>query len=606
MAMKYKIIRNSIPSYPPQRRDRHESLKREVALARPEVLFVGDSLTDQWRQAGLVPWQQFFGPMGAADIGIGGDRAADLLWRIKDGAIDGIAPRVIFLCIGANDLPARDPEGAAVTVVNLCQEIMLRQPKARLLLSSVLPYGREADAELRPAARRLNRLLEALALDLRIGYLDSWTPFLTSQGEFPAELSQDAIHLTEAGYSVWAPLIHAAIIPLLAEVPSSETPMAATALPKFEVVRRSRMVFEHFPHDSERLVIFYGPARFPPPALPHYKSSAQLAAGRLLINAGTNNFWLDCLDELERLVERVSANYGQTIHTGVSMGANGAIRFGAADPKAAAIFAMAPHFVLNRPYSLSHELIDPALMPKDEKENSLIWRINSIDKGETHIFISCTNTKDGVQVRDAQEIKSGNVNVHFLMEPHGFPSFNRPDVVADYLAHGRMLMPSRVRLASAFERQVAIEAYELIAEAGAGGPFTDRPALQSDDAPFYAEARGRWLAAQGKNMVAFPWFAQAASGHAGHVGEAVQALTCAGHVMKAAGWHDLAIGLYRQAIAFDPKFGGAWIALADLEVRRGADGKYFSVLGECALSGVNADAFAKVKAMAPKRTAPSR
>lgn len=61
------------------------------------VLFYGDSITEgfDWQI-----WNRAFAPLGAANYGIGGDAAQHVLWRIQNGEVDNISPRIVVLMIG--------------------------------------------------------------------------------------------------------------------------------------------------------------------------------------------------------------------------------------------------------------------------------------------------------------------------------------------------------------------------------------------------------------------------------------------------------------------------------------------------------------------------
>ena len=73
-------------------RARHEAKLRELAETKPKLIFLGDSITQDWEQAGppewkdFVPiWQRFYGDRHAVNLGFSGDTTASLLWRIRNG-----------------------------------------------------------------------------------------------------------------------------------------------------------------------------------------------------------------------------------------------------------------------------------------------------------------------------------------------------------------------------------------------------------------------------------------------------------------------------------------------------------------------------------------
>lgn len=61
------------------------------------VVFYGDSITEgfDWQI-----WNRVFAPLGAANYGIGGDATQHVLWRIQNGELDNLSPRIVVLMIG--------------------------------------------------------------------------------------------------------------------------------------------------------------------------------------------------------------------------------------------------------------------------------------------------------------------------------------------------------------------------------------------------------------------------------------------------------------------------------------------------------------------------
>ncbi|HEV8692009.1 MAG TPA: putative glycoside hydrolase, partial [Ideonella sp.] len=95
---------------------RHEAKlaeKRQLLAAGtpPEVVFIGDSITEHWESAGREVWQRHYAKYHALNLGFGGDRTENLLWRLQHGEIDGLAPKVTVLMIGTNNTGhrAEDP-----------------------------------------------------------------------------------------------------------------------------------------------------------------------------------------------------------------------------------------------------------------------------------------------------------------------------------------------------------------------------------------------------------------------------------------------------------------------------------------------------------------
>ncbi len=134
-------------------RTRHQAKLKELAAAKPALIFLGDSITQNWEKSGPPEWQdfapawkRFYGDRNAVNLGFIGDTTASLLWRIRNGEVSGIAPKVAVVLIGANNL-GRVHWSAEDTVAGIgaiIGELRKRLPDTKILLLGVLPSERSA------------------------------------------------------------------------------------------------------------------------------------------------------------------------------------------------------------------------------------------------------------------------------------------------------------------------------------------------------------------------------------------------------------------------------------------------------------------------------
>ena len=203
-----------IPTLRPSQNDswerRHEGF---VAIAKQggvDVLFMGDSITDFWRNRGSNVWNQFYAPRHPANFGISGDRTEHVLWRIDHGELDGIKPKVVVLMIGTNNT-GKEKNGklrntvpeviAGVTAV--VNDIRTHLPDSKILLLGIFPRGNLDDLQ-RSQVALINTVIAKLDDGKMVKYLDIGPNFLETDGTLPKSIMPDLLHPNEHGYQIWA------------------------------------------------------------------------------------------------------------------------------------------------------------------------------------------------------------------------------------------------------------------------------------------------------------------------------------------------------------------------------------------------------------------
>ncbi|MBV9850425.1 MAG: GDSL family lipase [Armatimonadetes bacterium] len=177
----------------------------EARLAGARLVFLGDSITQGWTAEGREPWQSRFAPLGAVNMGIGGDRTQNLLWRIQRlGVLDGLAPALVVLKIGVNnlwqDVHAYGPARVAEGVQRVIAAIREKCPQARVLALGILPTQADPAHPMRAALRAINaRSAASLPTpDGRIRFADLGEHFLEADGTISEETMPDGCHLAKA------------------------------------------------------------------------------------------------------------------------------------------------------------------------------------------------------------------------------------------------------------------------------------------------------------------------------------------------------------------------------------------------------------------------
>jgi beta-glucosidase len=195
---------------------RHEAFVARAKEGNVKVLFLGDSITAGWAGAGKEVWARRFEKLPAANFGIGGDRTQHVLWRITHGELEGIAPKVVVLMLGTNNIKADSAQAIARADAKVVRTIREKLPGTKVLLLGVFPRAHKTDApEMRIPAKvkAVNAELARLDDGKDVRYLDL-AEKLAPGGNEVAEYYTDGVHLTAKGYEAWA----AAIEELLGEM----------------------------------------------------------------------------------------------------------------------------------------------------------------------------------------------------------------------------------------------------------------------------------------------------------------------------------------------------------------------------------------------------
>ena len=104
----------------------HEQLLAKAKQGRIDVYFEGDSITRRWGATDypqlLENWKQNFFGWNAADFGWGADRVENILWRLENGELDGVNPKVIVLLAGTNNVGNTVPPAGADSVGRGCDQ----------------------------------------------------------------------------------------------------------------------------------------------------------------------------------------------------------------------------------------------------------------------------------------------------------------------------------------------------------------------------------------------------------------------------------------------------------------------------------------------------
>jgi len=198
---------------------RHAEILSIKDRINPEIVMIGDSITHFWGGEPTEPkggrgadsWKDLFGERKVLNIGFGWDRTQNVLYRIQDGELDGLKPKLVVIHIGTNNLstsknaPTNTPAQVAEGIDAIIASVKKKCPDAKIVLMGVFPRGETADNPFRGKIAEINTILaKTYASQPGVTYLDITGKFLNEDGSMSKEVMGDFLHPSAKGYAIWA------------------------------------------------------------------------------------------------------------------------------------------------------------------------------------------------------------------------------------------------------------------------------------------------------------------------------------------------------------------------------------------------------------------
>ena len=198
--------------------NRHESFNQRVAKGNVDLIFIGDSITHGWEGKGKAIWEKYYIKRNAVNLGIGGDRTQHVLWRLDNGNIKNINPKVAVVMIGTNNSGngRNSAEEMIDGVTAVIEKLRTKLPKTEILLLDIFPRGQRINAQ-RGKILQVNQVLSRLDSRPRVTFLRIGQNFVSPDGSIAKDIMPDFLHLTPSGYEIWAKSIEPTLAGLMGE-----------------------------------------------------------------------------------------------------------------------------------------------------------------------------------------------------------------------------------------------------------------------------------------------------------------------------------------------------------------------------------------------------
>jgi len=200
---------------------RQKALNDRVKEGHVDLIYIGDSIVRSWTWDGQPVWDYYYAKRNGVMLGMTGDRTEQVLWRLQNGNIDGISPKLAIVMIGQNNGPFNTGEEIGAGVTAIVQTLREKLPQTKILLLAIFFRGEKPTPE-RAVLSKANEAISKLADGKQIFYLDINHLFLRPDGGIHKSLMPDYEHPSREGHRVWAAAIEKKVAELMGDMPLPE------------------------------------------------------------------------------------------------------------------------------------------------------------------------------------------------------------------------------------------------------------------------------------------------------------------------------------------------------------------------------------------------
>lgn len=186
----------------------------QMAKGKYDVLMVGDSITQNWETQGKEVWEKEIKPLNAINLGFGGDRTENVLWRLDHLPKQKTSPKVAVVMVGTNNIcwGSDTPRHAAEGVAAIAAKLRKIYPEMKVLVLGVFPRREKVTHKHRKQIIELNGYLPELLKGMDgVTFKDIGPSFLDDKGYLSRKMMPDTTHPSPEGHQVWAD----AMVPIL-------------------------------------------------------------------------------------------------------------------------------------------------------------------------------------------------------------------------------------------------------------------------------------------------------------------------------------------------------------------------------------------------------
>lgn len=181
--------------------------KRNEILAGPkeyDIVFVGDSITHRWEREGgegVKHYAELKKQYKILNLGYGGDRTQHVLWRMKNGELEGYKAKLFMLMIGTNNGKDK-PKDIAEGTRRIIATIQEKHPESKIMLLPIFPRGANANDVGRKRNEVVNKITKTFADGKKVIWVDFNDKLIDEKGD-TKKFMNDRLHTNHIGYGIW-------------------------------------------------------------------------------------------------------------------------------------------------------------------------------------------------------------------------------------------------------------------------------------------------------------------------------------------------------------------------------------------------------------------
>jgi lysophospholipase L1-like esterase len=182
------------------------NLFRAAKHSKKDIVFLGNSITF-WGN-----WNELLQTRHIKNRGIPGDVTFGVLDRL-DEVIKG-RPRKVFILIGINDIARNIPDSVVLqNYRRIIHAIKTGTPHTQIIFQSIFPinpsFGKLKNHYKKDHIININQGLKKIIEEEGVDFVDLFAAFVDAEGNLPANLTFDGVHLTKPGYDKWVEILKA-------------------------------------------------------------------------------------------------------------------------------------------------------------------------------------------------------------------------------------------------------------------------------------------------------------------------------------------------------------------------------------------------------------